>query len=62
MPYRHPIVSVVGHPITVTQNDNPTETELVETQARYIEELLSIWEKYKVGAFCSPERPCPNVS
>jgi hypothetical protein len=49
MPYRHPIVSVVGHPISVTQNDNPSEAQLVETQARYIDELMSIWEKYKVS-------------
>lgn len=49
MPYRHPIVSVVGHPISVVQHDNPSEQQLQETQARYIEELMAIWEKYKVS-------------
>lgn len=39
MPYRHPIVCVVGRPIKVTQNPNPTKSEIEEVQARYIEEL-----------------------
>ncbi|GAA5974903.1 hypothetical protein JCM21900_002946 [Sporobolomyces salmonicolor] len=47
MPYRHPIVSVVGRPISVTQKDNPTQEELDEVQGRYIAELKRIWEEYK---------------
>ncbi|GAA5981439.1 hypothetical protein JCM10908_004109 [Rhodotorula pacifica] len=47
MPYRHPIVSVVGRPISVTQKDHPTDADLDEVQARYIAELKSIWENYK---------------
>ncbi|GAA5967241.1 hypothetical protein JCM8115_005438 [Rhodotorula mucilaginosa] len=47
MPYRHPIVSVVGRPISVKQKDHPTDAELDEVQARYIAELKSIWENYK---------------
>jgi len=39
MPYRHPIVCVVGRPIRVNQNDNPTKAEIEEVQGRYIEEL-----------------------
>lgn len=39
MPYRHPIVCVVGRPIKVTQNPIPTKSEIEEVQARYIEEL-----------------------
>nr|BBA16945.1 diacylgycerol acyltransferase isoform 1 [Rhodosporidiobolus fluvialis] len=47
MPYRHPIVSVVGRPISVTQKDNPTNADLDEVQQRYITELKRIWEDYK---------------
>ncbi|KDE09727.1 hypothetical protein MVLG_00129 [Microbotryum lychnidis-dioicae p1A1 Lamole] len=47
LPYRHPIVSVVGRPIRVSQRDNPTKEELEEVQERYIEELKRIWDDYK---------------
>ncbi|GAA6028583.1 hypothetical protein NBRC10512_007884 [Rhodotorula toruloides] len=47
MPYRHPIVSVVGRPISVEQKDHPTTADLEEVQARYIAELKRIWEEYK---------------
>ncbi|KAK4055277.1 diacylglycerol O-acyltransferase 1 [Microbotryomycetes sp. JL201] len=47
LPYRHPIVSVVGRPIRVTQTDNPTMTQLEEVQAQYIVELKKIWDQYK---------------
>jgi 2-acylglycerol O-acyltransferase 2 len=39
LPYRHPIVSVVGRPIRVTQVDNPTMSQMEEVQAQYIVEL-----------------------
>ncbi|PWN92497.1 putative diacylglycerol acyltransferase type 2b [Acaromyces ingoldii] len=47
MPYRHPIVSVVGRPIQVKQNANPSKAELEEVQSRYIAELERIWEQWK---------------
>nr|AIM47579.1 diacylglycerol acyltransferase [Rhodotorula diobovata] len=47
MPYRHPIVSVVGRPIKVTQKDHPSTADLEEVQDRYIAELKRIWEDYK---------------
>lgn len=47
MPYRHPIVSVVGKPIKVEQNFNPSTEMLEDVQRQYIEELMRIWEKYK---------------
>ncbi|SPO28360.1 probable diacylglycerol acyltransferase type 2b [Ustilago trichophora] len=47
MPYRHPIVSVVGKPIHVKQNPNPSKEEIEEVQNRYIEELMNIWETWK---------------
>lgn len=38
----------VGRPVHVVQHDNPTDEQLYETQQRYIDELLRIWETYKV--------------
>ncbi|BEI85069.1 hypothetical protein CcaverHIS002_0504700 [Cutaneotrichosporon cavernicola] len=47
MPYRHPIVSVVGRPIDVVQSNNPSDEYVQEVHAQYIEELMRIWDKYK---------------
>jgi len=47
MPFRHPIVSVVGRPIPVKQSDKPTLAELEEVQKLYIQELTRIWDCYK---------------
>ncbi|CAG8485065.1 8304_t:CDS:2 [Ambispora leptoticha] len=46
MPHRRPIVTIVGKPIPVEQNDNPTEEEILSYQKKYIEELYDIWNKY----------------
>ncbi|PWN40558.1 DAGAT-domain-containing protein [Ceraceosorus guamensis] len=47
LPYRHPIVSVVGRPISVKRNPNPSKAELEEYQKRYIAELQHIWDTWK---------------
>lgn len=47
MPFRAPINTVVGKPIRVEKNTNPTTEELKELQAKYIEGLKDIWETYK---------------
>ncbi|GAA95254.1 uncharacterized protein L969DRAFT_101477 [Mixia osmundae IAM 14324] len=47
LPFRHPITSVVGRPVKVTQNAKPSIEELYEVQGRYIEELTRIWDDYK---------------
>ncbi|KAF8579951.1 DAGAT-domain-containing protein [Ramaria rubella] len=47
MPYRRSIVSVVGRPIHVTQNDKPTMEEVEAIQKLYIQELERIWDQYK---------------
>ncbi|TIB62682.1 hypothetical protein E3P77_03796 [Wallemia ichthyophaga] len=47
MPYRHPIVSVVGRAIHVQQTANPSQEMMEDVQARYIDELMRIWDKYK---------------
>jgi len=47
MPYRHPIVSVVGRPIHCERNPNPTKAVLEEVQRLYITELIHLWETWK---------------
>ncbi|KAI8062198.1 diacylglycerol acyltransferase-domain-containing protein [Gongronella butleri] len=50
IPFRHPIVTVVGRPIDVPKLEpgaEPTHEQLVEVQAAYIDELQSIYDKYK---------------
>ncbi|KAI8647532.1 diacylglycerol acyltransferase type 2B [Parasitella parasitica] len=51
IPYRHQVVTVVGNPISVPKlkagQTEPTQEQLLETQALYIEELEAIYEKYK---------------
>ncbi|KAI9636789.1 diacylglycerol acyltransferase, partial [Dioszegia hungarica] len=47
MPFRHPIVSVVGRPIHVKKDEDPSQEVLQEVQKQYIDELMSIWDKYK---------------
>lgn len=47
LPYRHPIVSVVGRPIRVTKTANPSQEMLEEVQRQYIAELMRIWDTWK---------------
>ena len=51
IPYRHEVVTVVGNPISVPKLESgqtePTQEQLLATQALYIEELESIYNKYK---------------
>ncbi|RCH93260.1 diacylglycerol O-acyltransferase 1 [Rhizopus azygosporus] len=51
VPFRHPIVTVVGKPIPVPKLEpgqtEPTKEQLLSTQALYIEELMNIYNKYK---------------
>jgi len=47
LPYRHPIISVVGKPIRVEQNKNPGLEEIEKVQKQYIAELTAIWDQYK---------------
>lgn len=47
MPFRHPIVSVVGKPIHVERDPHPSDEKVQELQGKYIAELTRIWDKYK---------------
>ncbi|KAI9483885.1 MAG: diacylglycerol acyltransferase-domain-containing protein [Benjaminiella poitrasii] len=51
VPFRHQIATVVGKPIPVPEleldQNEPTEEQLLQVQKLYIEELESIYNKYK---------------
>jgi len=48
MPYRRPLNIVVGRPIPVRQRADPVDMAEVDRLHRlYMEELQSIWDKYK---------------
>jgi len=47
LPFRHPIVSVIGRPIHVPKEEKPSKELVEKIQTLYIEELLRIWDTYK---------------
>ncbi|TPX34530.1 hypothetical protein SmJEL517_g02924 [Synchytrium microbalum] len=47
MPYRRPIVIVVGRPIECPHQSDPTNVVLINIQEQYLAELQNIWEQYK---------------
>ncbi|XP_069069569.1 2-acylglycerol O-acyltransferase 1-like isoform X1 [Pleurodeles waltl] len=54
MPYRKPINTVVGKPIIIVKNENPTVEEIEQLHKKYLEELQSLFEEHK-GKFGIPE-------
>ena len=47
MPYRRPINVVVGKPIRILQAKNPDPAYVDEIHAKYVEELVRIWDDWK---------------
>lgn len=47
IPYRVPILSVMGKPIAVTKCEDPTDAQIFEIQAILLEEMQSLFERYK---------------
>ncbi|KAF7243240.1 2-acylglycerol O-acyltransferase 1 [Varanus komodoensis] len=47
MPYRKPIHTVVGDPIVVKQNLNPTIEEIDQLHQKYLQELQKLFDKNK---------------
>jgi hypothetical protein len=47
MPYRRPVHILVGSPIKVTLNDQPTSEEIEDIHKQYVEGLQYLWDKYK---------------
>ncbi|XP_043854307.1 2-acylglycerol O-acyltransferase 2-like [Dromiciops gliroides] len=56
LPYRHPITTVVGKPIEVEQNTNPTQEEVDRLHQRYMTELCSLFEAHKTKYNVPPEQ------
>ncbi|CAF0710190.1 unnamed protein product [Brachionus calyciflorus] len=47
MPYRVPMVTIVGKPIEVEKTENPTEDQINELQKKYIDDLVNLFETNK---------------
>jgi len=47
LPFRHPIVSVIGRPVHVEQNLQPSKDQVEAVQKLYIEELMRVWNDNK---------------
>jgi len=46
VPRRHPISVVIGKPIQVERNQNPSSQDIEELQAKYSQAIKDIYEKY----------------
>ncbi|KAM9321149.1 2-acylglycerol O-acyltransferase 2 [Gastrophryne carolinensis] len=47
LPYRRPLHTVVGKPIKVTENRNPTDEEVDQLHKLYMEKLSELFEEHK---------------
>lgn len=47
LPHQHDIISVAAPPVTVKQNDHPTDEEVAETHARVVKALQTSFETHK---------------
>uniref|UniRef100_A0A8C9WTB4 Monoacylglycerol O-acyltransferase 2 n=1 Tax=Scleropages formosus TaxID=113540 RepID=A0A8C9WTB4_SCLFO len=54
MPYRKPIHTVVGKPIRIQRNKNPSDDELDDLHELYIDQLCKLFEEHK-GHYGIPE-------
>lgn len=55
IPYRRPITTVIGAPIEVKQNPNPTREEVDEVHAKFVEAIVKIFDDYKDKYLVNPE-------
>jgi 2-acylglycerol O-acyltransferase 2 len=47
LPSRHPLVTVVGKPISVEKVENPTTEQIEELHGRYLKELQDLYDDFK---------------
>lgn len=47
LPHRRSIVTVIGKPIEVEYDPDPSQEKVLEVQKKYIDELYKIWDEYK---------------
>uniref|UniRef100_H2ZXY3 Acyltransferase n=1 Tax=Latimeria chalumnae TaxID=7897 RepID=H2ZXY3_LATCH len=48
LPFRKPIFTVVGKPIPIVQNLNPSKEEIEQLHKTYVEQLTKLFEEHKV--------------
>jgi hypothetical protein len=53
LPYRKPVNTVVGKPIEVEKNTNPSQEDVDRLHERYITSLIELFDQYK-GQFGAP--------
>ena len=47
IPYRRPITTVIGAPIEVKQNSNPSRNEIDELHANFVKAIIKLYENHK---------------
>ena len=47
LPHRRSIVTVIGKPIEVEYDPDPSQEKVLEVQKKYIDGLYKIWDEYK---------------
>ncbi|CAK0853296.1 unnamed protein product [Prorocentrum cordatum] len=46
VPRRHPVITIVGDPIDCEQIENPSQEQIEDLKARYIEQLKAIFDRF----------------
>ena len=47
IPYRRPITTVIGAPIEVKQNSNPSRNEIDELHANFVKAIMKLYKNHK---------------
>nr|XP_014286003.1 diacylglycerol O-acyltransferase 1 [Halyomorpha halys] len=55
LPFKRPLYTVVGKPISVEKKENPTTEEITALHTTFTEELVNLFEKYKYNYLPNPD-------
>lgn len=55
LPYRRQITTVVGAPLDIMKNPNPSQDEVDELHARFVEAVVKLFDDHKDKYLMSPE-------